>query len=141
MPELINEPVRVEAAGTLPKLIDEYAGQASTGEPGLSIAHMRSPAGWAEPGQRPEFDEYTLVLRGCWSSSRRPANCASGRARRCAPGRANGSATAPRKPTAPSTSRSACRRSARTPCTATNDGALLSLRLRGALTRLLPSSL
>ena len=64
MPELINEPVRVEAAGTLPKLIDEYAGQASTGEPGLSIAHMRSPAGWAEPGQRPDFDEYTLVLRG-----------------------------------------------------------------------------
>lgn len=64
MPELIDEPVRVEAAGTLPKLIDEYAGRASTGEPQLSIAHMRSPAGWAEPGQRPEFDEYTLVLRG-----------------------------------------------------------------------------
>ena len=64
MPELINEPVRVEAAGTLPKLIDEYTGRASTGEPRLSIAHMRSPAGWAEPGQRPEFDEYTLVLRG-----------------------------------------------------------------------------
>jgi mannose-6-phosphate isomerase-like protein (cupin superfamily) len=64
MPELINEPVRVEAAGTLPKLIDEYAGRASTGEPRLSIAHMRSPGGWAEPGQRPEFDEYTLVLRG-----------------------------------------------------------------------------
>ena len=64
MPELINEPVRVEAAGTLPKLIDEYAGRASTGEPGLSIAHMRSPAGWAEPGQRPEFDEFTIVLAG-----------------------------------------------------------------------------
>jgi len=64
MPELINEPVRVEAAGTLPKLIHEYTGGASTGEPRLSIAHMRSPAGWAEPGQRPEFDEYTLVLRG-----------------------------------------------------------------------------
>jgi mannose-6-phosphate isomerase-like protein (cupin superfamily) len=64
MPELINEPSRVEAAGTLPKLIDEYTGRVSTGEPRLSIAHMRSPAGWAEPGQRPEFDEYTLVLRG-----------------------------------------------------------------------------
>jgi mannose-6-phosphate isomerase-like protein (cupin superfamily) len=64
MPELINEPSRVEAASTLPKLIDEYTGRASTGEQRLSIAHMRSPAGWAEPGQRPEFDEYTLVLHG-----------------------------------------------------------------------------
>ena len=64
MPELINDPSRVEAAGTLPKLIDEYAGRASTGEQRLSIAHMRSPSGWAEPGQRPEFDEFTVVLRG-----------------------------------------------------------------------------
>ena len=64
MPELIGEPVRVAAAGEPQKLIDEYAGRASTGESGLSIAHMRSPSGWAEPGQRPEFDEFTVVLRG-----------------------------------------------------------------------------
>lgn len=52
------------AAGEPPKLIDEYVGLASTGEGGLSVAHMRSPSGWSEPGQRPEFDEFTIVLRG-----------------------------------------------------------------------------
>jgi mannose-6-phosphate isomerase-like protein (cupin superfamily) len=64
MPTLIERPTRVEAAGTPPKLIDEYVGRVNTGEGRLSIAHMRSPAGWAEPGQTPEFDEYTLVLSG-----------------------------------------------------------------------------
>ena len=64
MPELIREPSRVAAAGQPPKLIDEYVGQANTGQAALSIAHMRSPSGWAEPGQRPEFDEFTVVLRG-----------------------------------------------------------------------------
>ena len=64
MPELITEPTRVAAAGEPPKLIDEFAGNASTGEARLSIARMRSPSGWAEPGQRPEFDEFTIVLRG-----------------------------------------------------------------------------
>ena len=64
MPELIPQPSRVAAAGHPPKLIDEYIGRASTGQDQLSIAHMRSPAGWAEPGQRPEFDEFTIVLRG-----------------------------------------------------------------------------
>jgi mannose-6-phosphate isomerase-like protein (cupin superfamily) len=64
MPELIRGPSRVVAAGEPPKLIDEYVGRASSGRTGLSIAHMRSPSGWAEPGQRPEFDEFTIVLRG-----------------------------------------------------------------------------
>jgi quercetin dioxygenase-like cupin family protein len=64
MPEPIEQPVRVEAAGEPPKLIDEFAGRASTGEERLSVARMRSPAGWSEPGQRPEFDEYTIVLAG-----------------------------------------------------------------------------
>jgi mannose-6-phosphate isomerase-like protein (cupin superfamily) len=64
MPELIGEPTRVAAAGEPPKLIEEYVGRASTGEARASVAHMRSPAGWAEPGQRPEFDEFTIVLRG-----------------------------------------------------------------------------
>jgi mannose-6-phosphate isomerase-like protein (cupin superfamily) len=64
MPTLIEKPTRITAAGTRPKLIDEYVGRVNTGEGGVSIAHMRSPAGWAEPGQTPDFDEYTLVLKG-----------------------------------------------------------------------------
>jgi ethanolamine utilization protein EutQ (cupin superfamily) len=65
MPELIQNPSSVEAAGTKPKLIDEYVGRVNTGEERVSVAHMRSPEGWVEPGQRPEFDEYTVVLEGC----------------------------------------------------------------------------
>ena len=64
MPTLIESPSRVQAAGTKPKLIDEYVGQVNTGEGRVSVAHMRSPAGWVEPGQRPDFDEYTVVLAG-----------------------------------------------------------------------------
>ena len=64
MPKLIESPSRVEAAGTKPKLIDEYVGRVNTSEDRVSVAHMRSPAGWVEPGQRPDFDEYTVVLEG-----------------------------------------------------------------------------
>jgi mannose-6-phosphate isomerase-like protein (cupin superfamily) len=64
MPTLIAAPSRVQAAGTRPKLIDEYIGRVNTGQAELSVAHMRSPQGWIEPGQAPDFDEYTLVLRG-----------------------------------------------------------------------------
>lgn len=64
MPQIIEKPTRITAAGNKPKLIDEYAGRVNNGEERLSIAHMRSPGGWIEPGQRPEFDEYTVVLRG-----------------------------------------------------------------------------
>lgn len=64
MPKLIERATRIAAAGTPPKLIDEYIGRVNSGDDRLSLAHMRSPAGWSEPGQRPEFDEYTLVLRG-----------------------------------------------------------------------------
>jgi mannose-6-phosphate isomerase-like protein (cupin superfamily) len=64
MPELIATPTRVVAAGNKPKAIDEYVGRVNSRTPDVSIAHMRSPGGWEEPGQRPEFDEYTLVLRG-----------------------------------------------------------------------------
>lgn len=64
MPKLIEKPTRVEAAGNKPKLIDEYVGRVNTGDKNLSLAHMRSPGGWVEPGQRPEFDEYTVVLKG-----------------------------------------------------------------------------
>jgi ethanolamine utilization protein EutQ (cupin superfamily) len=64
MPVLISAPTRVKAAGTKPKLIDEYVGRVNSSESRISVAHMRSPEGWVEPGQTPEFDEYTLVLRG-----------------------------------------------------------------------------
>ena len=64
MPTLIEAPTRVEAAGNKPKLIDEYVGGVTSGTSSVSVAHMRSPGGWVEPGQRPEFDEYTVVLRG-----------------------------------------------------------------------------
>ena len=64
MPELIEGPTTVEAAGTKPKLIHEFVGRVNTGEGRVSVARMRSPEGWLEPGQRPEFDEWTLVLAG-----------------------------------------------------------------------------
>jgi len=64
MPMLIERPRRIEAAGNKPKLIDEYVGRVNTGHSVVSVAHMRSPGGWIEPGQRPEFDEVTVVLRG-----------------------------------------------------------------------------
>jgi mannose-6-phosphate isomerase-like protein (cupin superfamily) len=63
-PKLVATATRVEAAGTPPKLIDEYVGRVNTGTADVSIAHMRSPAGWSEPAQTPEFDEYTIVLQG-----------------------------------------------------------------------------
>src|SRR5258708_10987433 len=62
MPKLIASPTRIPVPEG--KLIDEYAGRVNTADTQVSIAHMRSPAGWSEPGQRPEFDEYTVVLGG-----------------------------------------------------------------------------
>ena len=64
MPTLIAQPTRVEAAGNKPKLIDEYIGRVNSGTGAASVAHMRSPGGWVEPGQTPEFEEFTVVLRG-----------------------------------------------------------------------------
>src|SRR3984893_6210752 len=64
MPTLVAHPTRVQAAGNKPKLIDEYIGRVNTKTAALSVAHMRSPQGWEEPGQAPEFDEFTLVLEG-----------------------------------------------------------------------------
>ena len=64
MPTLVAEPTRIRAAGTKPKLIDEFIGRVNTKTSGVSVAHMRSPQGWEEPGQTPEFDEFTLVLKG-----------------------------------------------------------------------------
>lgn len=64
MPQLIAAPTRIRAAGTKEKLIDEVVGRVNTRTESVSVAHMRSPAGWLEPGQRPEFDEITYVLSG-----------------------------------------------------------------------------
>jgi mannose-6-phosphate isomerase-like protein (cupin superfamily) len=64
MPTLISQPTRIEAAGTKPKRIDEYVGRVNSRTESTSVAHMRSPNGWQEPGQTPEFEEYTIVLKG-----------------------------------------------------------------------------
>ena len=64
MPKLIERPTRITAAGNKPKIIDEYVGRVNSAEAGVSVAHMKSPQGWVEPGQRPEFREFTLVLKG-----------------------------------------------------------------------------
>lgn len=64
MPTLISQATRIEAAGNKPKLIDEYIGRVNSGHSKVSIAHMRSPGGWIEPGQTPEFEEFTIVLKG-----------------------------------------------------------------------------
>ena len=64
MPRLIAAPTVVRAAGTKPKQIEEFAGRINSGDDSISVARMQSPSGWEEPGQRPEFEEITLVLRG-----------------------------------------------------------------------------
>ena len=64
MPTLIESPARIEAAGNKPKIIEEFVGRVNSRTAGVSVARMQSPSGWVEPGQTPEFDEYTVVLRG-----------------------------------------------------------------------------
>jgi mannose-6-phosphate isomerase-like protein (cupin superfamily) len=64
MATLIQQPSIVQAAGNKPKIIEEYIGRVNSKTDGVSIARMKSPSGWVEPGQTPEFDEYTLVIRG-----------------------------------------------------------------------------
>lgn len=63
-PTLISQPTRIQAVGNKPKLIDEYIGRVNSRTSAVSVAHMCSPSGWVEPGQRPEFDEFTIVLKG-----------------------------------------------------------------------------
>lgn len=64
MPRLIEGPTKVAAAGSKPKIIEEFVGRVNSGTAAVSVARMKSPPGWSEPGQTPEFDEYSLVLRG-----------------------------------------------------------------------------
>jgi len=65
MPRHIPKPTRIEAAGTPPKTIEEFVGRVNSATDSVSVARMVSPQGWSEPGQTPEFDEYTVVLKGC----------------------------------------------------------------------------
>ncbi len=65
MPRLIEKPTIISAAGNKPKTIEEFIGRVNSQTQSVSIARMKSPSGWAEPGQTPAFDEYTVVLKGC----------------------------------------------------------------------------
>lgn len=64
MPTHLKQPTVIEAAGNKPKRIEEYVGRVNSKTPGVSVARMKSPSGWVEPGQTPDFDEYTVVLKG-----------------------------------------------------------------------------
>ena len=64
MPTIIKNPTKIEAAGNKPKIIEEFIGRVNSSNQQISIAKMQSPQGWEEPGQTPEFDEYTIVLKG-----------------------------------------------------------------------------
>ena len=64
MPKRVKGPTRVKAAGNKPKIIEEFIGRVNSNTNAVSIARMNSPSGWTEPGQRPDFDEYTVVLKG-----------------------------------------------------------------------------
>jgi mannose-6-phosphate isomerase-like protein (cupin superfamily) len=64
MPTLISQPTKIEAAGNKPKIIEEFIGRVNSNESRLSVAKMKSPGGWVEPGQTPQFDEFTVVLKG-----------------------------------------------------------------------------
>jgi mannose-6-phosphate isomerase-like protein (cupin superfamily) len=88
MPKLLTAPIRVAAAGNKPKLIDEHVGRVSTKTEEVSVAHMRSPSGWVEPGQRPAFHEYTVVLKGTLHVAFEGGSfdVAAGQAVACAPG-------------------------------------------------------
>ncbi len=75
MPTVIAQPTRIQAAGNKPKLIDEFIGRVNSRTNGVSVAHMRSPAGWQEPGQTPEFDEFTIVLKGTLRVEHKGGEC------------------------------------------------------------------
>jgi hypothetical protein len=78
MPRLVKTPARITAAGNKPKRIDEYVGRVHTGNARVSVARMRSPEGWVEPAQAPEFEEHTFVISGLlrvehWDAAGAPA--------------------------------------------------------------------
>ena len=122
MPRLISAPTVIAAAGSKPKKIEEFAGRVNSGHAKVSVAKMTSPSGWQEPGQRPEFEEITVVLRGTvrveYEGGSLEVN--GGQAVVTAP-------SAPPVPMAPNTWRSASPRSRRRPCTGTNSELMKSL--------------
>jgi len=75
MTTIIKKPTIIEAAGNKPKIIEEYIGRVNSNQGDISIARMKSPSGWVEPGQTPEFDEYTLVLKGMLNVRTRDGYC------------------------------------------------------------------
>ena len=120
MPTLLASPTVIQAAGNKPKVIEEYAGCVNSGHAQVSVARMVSPEGWREPGQRPEFEEITVVLRGLLRVEHEGGVLDVRAGQGVVTGRqGSGFATAARKPAAPSMWRSACRPLHRTPCTAT----------------------
>ena len=119
MPTLIESATVVQAAGTLPKRIEEYVGRVNTGHDGVSVARMVSPAGWEKPGQRPEFEEITVVLRGLLRVEHEAGTLDVQAGQAVVTNRASGSATAVRNRAAPSTWRSVYRRLHPPPCTGT----------------------
>ncbi len=82
MVSVIKKPAIIKAAGDKPKVIEEYIGRVNTKTEEISIARMKSPGGWAEPGQRPQFDEYTVVLKGvlCVKTENETVNVKAGEA-------------------------------------------------------------
>jgi hypothetical protein len=108
MPKLVPAPAVVQAAGTKPKRIEEYAGRVNTGHTGVSVARMVSPGGWEEPGQRPEFEEITVVLRGMLRVEHEGGALDVRAGQAVVTSAGNGSATALNR-TAPSMWRFACR--------------------------------
>jgi hypothetical protein len=121
MPTHIPKPTVIEAAGNLPKRIEEFAGRVNSGHASVSVARMVSPAGWQEPGQRPDFEEITVVLRGALRVEHGAALSPCGLEKRSWRVRASGSATALRNLAAPSTLPSVCRRSRHRQSAATRD--------------------
>ena len=121
MPTLISRPTRIEAAGSKPKIIEEYVGRVNTSTQAVSVARMRSPEGWEEPGQTPEFDEYTVVLLGTLRVQHKSGElgCRGG-ARQSSRIAENGFAIRLHFPAARNISRFACRHSHRRACIGTS---------------------
>ena len=122
MPTLIAAPTKIEAAGNKPKIIREHVGRVNSSTSALSVARMTSPAGWVEPGQTPEFEEYTLVLSGMLRVTTKPARSTCRRDRRSSRMQANGCAT--RRLRAPITLRSVFLLFRPLPCTATRSSSI-----------------
>lgn len=107
MPTLIQTSTRIPAAGNMPKTIDEFIGRVNSHTQAVSIARMKSPQGWAEPGQKPDFDEFTLVLSGMLRVTSKLGPSTFRPVRRSSPIAANGSNTVRRSRRERSTSQSA----------------------------------